>query len=107
MSDVLNKEGKVEKFYIFLRTRLGAVLGVDFERIWGRFWKLFGSPWVSKCRKWRSKNTKKIGRPNSPEKVVLDATARHESSMLAPLKRTNQSTDSKDKHQLTNTVEDS
>ena len=39
----MKKGEKVYNFDTFLRTHLGAALGVDFRRIWGRFWELFGT----------------------------------------------------------------
>ena len=48
------KEKNVYEFDTFLRTHLGAALGVEFRRIWGRFGELFGTLKAPKYGKWGS-----------------------------------------------------
>ena len=56
---LLKKGWQVYKFDAFLRTHLGAALGVDFRRIWGRFWELSGTLKAPKyCKRGSKKQLK-------------------------------------------------
>ena len=54
---LFEKGEQVYKFDTFLRTHLGAALGVDFRRIWDRFWELFGTLKAPQYGKGRSEQT--------------------------------------------------
>ena len=76
----MKKREKVYKLDTFL-THLGAALGVDFRRIWGRFGELFGTTKAPKYGKMGGPKTidkqdlKKMSKKSCGPKTVMRAGA--------------------------------
>ena len=94
-STFLKKGENVYKFDTFSRTHLGAALGVDFRRIWGRFWELLGT---LKAPKYGKRGVQKTVEKQDLKKLAKSHAGRKLSCgprPCAPLKEPSRTADSR------------